>query len=666
MDPSLTGISSFNLESSTAELNRQSLEASISKDIRLADLRLQRDIDSPSDSRVLGNTSFATNFPDLDDSIRIATQELDSVLNEPTGTNSTSNAYSIEIARTLPKVRTSSAPADILSDIFDSPEKVQSPRRSASAVMGSKSMSDMNKPIGNSRFSIRTKKTVTKEIPHKFKSAEDLLRSLGFHEKPPVKAVRRQSSLSTINDAPEFEDSIKVPDITGITSLVSNDIDPRLRHGIGHKIVESIPLSEDNQAILSSLRELQEKIQKLENKNLRYKSTVQALGSKLRTSGNEYEQRIRSLEFELEQKLLEKATGLASEEKKRIRTAIDTERQGYEKRQIILNEQIATLQQDVSFYQTRARRFEEERDDAVKALSEALERLNQIELGESQTNQVKSTARKAKAAKYTRNEEKDLSEEPGESDSESDVELNVDTVKKTRRENLVKKLKPKSLPAKKSTTRNPKPDTDLSSGEVTDTLELSETEEVPPTQSRRSSQKKKRTDSKVAKSVQESEPVNSRSTTNEHNPNICTVCSRRQFRESRGQKLPGQQWQETNNVEYARESGDVTPRPTMAPSEAVSSVLDQLEEEFGHLKADYQAEVRRYDEIDPVEGKHKRKAIADQLKVIVEKLENRADQIYALYDVLEANNATHAYRRGGRAGRTENYEFLWAPWVNHV
>jgi Centrosome microtubule-binding domain of Cep57 len=43
----------------------------------------------------------------------------------------------------------------------------------------------------------------------------------------------------------------------------------------------------------------------------------------------------------------------------------------------------------------------------------------------------------------------------------------------------------------------------------------------------------------------------------------------------------------------------------------------------------------QYEGLDPGRGKRKRKAIADKLRGILEDFEAKADQIYALYDVVE-------------------------------
>jgi hypothetical protein len=50
----------------------------------------------------------------------------------------------------------------------------------------------------------------------------------------------------------------------------------------------------------------------------------------------------------------------------------------------------------------------------------------------------------------------------------------------------------------------------------------------------------------------------------------------------------------------------------------------------------YQSHVDKYEHLDPAVSKRKRKALVTRLKEIIEELETKADQIYALYDVLES------------------------------
>jgi hypothetical protein len=49
----------------------------------------------------------------------------------------------------------------------------------------------------------------------------------------------------------------------------------------------------------------------------------------------------------------------------------------------------------------------------------------------------------------------------------------------------------------------------------------------------------------------------------------------------------------------------------------------------------YRDLTEKYEGLDPGRGKRKRKAIAEKLTGVLEEFEAKADQIYALYDVVE-------------------------------
>jgi hypothetical protein len=62
----------------------------------------------------------------------------------------------------------------------------------------------------------------------------------------------------------------------------------------------------------------------------------------------------------------------------------------------------------------------------------------------------------------------------------------------------------------------------------------------------------------------------------------------------------------------------------------------------------YQALTTQYEGLDPGHGKRKRRAIADKLRDVLEEFEAKADQIYALYDVVEgARQGMGAEARSG-------------------
>lgn len=52
--------------------------------------------------------------------------------------------------------------------------------------------------------------------------------------------------------------------------------------------------------------------------------------------------------------------------------------------------------------------------------------------------------------------------------------------------------------------------------------------------------------------------------------------------------------------------------------------------------------IGKYEQIEPSVGKKKRKMLVNRIKELTEELENKADQIYALYDVLESPDVGNA------------------------
>ncbi|KAG4306451.1 hypothetical protein PORY_000439 [Pneumocystis oryctolagi] len=121
-----------------------------------------------------------------------------------------------------------------------------------------------------------------------------------------------------------------------------------------------------------------------------------------------------------------------------------------------------------------------------------------------------------------------------------------------------------------------------------------------------------------------------------HNPVSCSVCSRRRQKGIDSQRNKDKvafsiKTKQLDNI-FEEEN---TLRPSMSPQNALSMVIIQLEDEFKHLKLKYQEFIQSYEKIDPAVGKKKRKALVGKLKSIIEELEAKADQIYALYDVAE-------------------------------
>lgn len=78
-----------------------------------------------------------------------------------------------------------------------------------------------------------------------------------------------------------------------------------------------------------------------------------------------------------------------------------------------------------------------------------------------------------------------------------------------------------------------------------------------------------------------------------------------------------------------------TIRPSQPPGLALATVIKGLEDEITHLKvqlAKYQA---LYTSHDPALSKRKRKSVQTKIESLLQTIDTKSDQIYALYDVLE-------------------------------
>ncbi|KAL9055819.1 MAG: hypothetical protein Q9162_003353, partial [Coniocarpon cinnabarinum] len=83
------------------------------------------------------------------------------------------------------------------------------------------------------------------------------------------------------------------------------------------------------------------------------------------------------------------------------------------------------------------------------------------------------------------------------------------------------------------------------------------------------------------------------------------------------------------------ENPDPTLRPSREPGVALSLVLHSLEAEITRLREQLSKFEDLYQQADPSLSKRRRKAIWARILRIGEAIERRADQVYALYDVLE-------------------------------
>ena len=78
-----------------------------------------------------------------------------------------------------------------------------------------------------------------------------------------------------------------------------------------------------------------------------------------------------------------------------------------------------------------------------------------------------------------------------------------------------------------------------------------------------------------------------------------------------------------------------TIRPAQAPGLALAVVIKGLDDELAHLKIELTQYQALYNGHDPALSKRKRKSVHNKIETLLETIEVRADQVYALYDVLE-------------------------------
>ena len=78
-----------------------------------------------------------------------------------------------------------------------------------------------------------------------------------------------------------------------------------------------------------------------------------------------------------------------------------------------------------------------------------------------------------------------------------------------------------------------------------------------------------------------------------------------------------------------------TIRPAQAPGLALAVVMKSLDDELAHLKIELTQYQALYNGHDPALSKRKRKTVYHKIETLLEAIEAKADQVYALYDVLE-------------------------------
>ncbi|KAL3473540.1 hypothetical protein BJX99DRAFT_248848 [Aspergillus californicus] len=78
-----------------------------------------------------------------------------------------------------------------------------------------------------------------------------------------------------------------------------------------------------------------------------------------------------------------------------------------------------------------------------------------------------------------------------------------------------------------------------------------------------------------------------------------------------------------------------TMRPAQSPAVALATVLKALEDELSHLRMQLVSYQGAYNKLDASISKRQRKSLAEKIDKVMKDIDMKADQIYALYDVLE-------------------------------
>ncbi|KAE8550660.1 hypothetical protein EYB25_006888 [Talaromyces marneffei] len=78
-----------------------------------------------------------------------------------------------------------------------------------------------------------------------------------------------------------------------------------------------------------------------------------------------------------------------------------------------------------------------------------------------------------------------------------------------------------------------------------------------------------------------------------------------------------------------------TLRPSRPPAEALATVLKSLEDELAHLKMQLAIAQQSFSKHDASLGKRQRKSLSNKIEKLLKEIDTKADQIYALYDVVE-------------------------------
>ncbi|KAL4946638.1 hypothetical protein BDV06DRAFT_208547 [Aspergillus oleicola] len=126
----------------------------------------------------------------------------------------------------------------------------------------------------------------------------------------------------------------------------------------------------------------------------------------------------------------------------------------------------------------------------------------------------------------------------------------------------------------------------------------------------------------------------------QHSGKNCTVCK---------QSVPGVYCEHTGEAvkipkpvpvseripEPSIYNEEPTLRPAQSPAVALATVLKALEDELAHLRMQLVSYQGAYNKLDASISKRQRKTLTEKIEKLLKDIDMKADQIYALYDVLE-------------------------------
>ena len=185
---------------------------------------------------------------------------------------------------------------------------------------------------GNHRAALKPKSS---NVPRSFRNSAKLMQDLNIDEEKKNNA------------------SFKLPNIPDLTMLLSDGVDTG-NHAFAYKKIESIPIPEDEQAILANLKDLKSKFQSLEMENAKKTSRVVQLENQLRRGENAF----------------------SENEPKDFTMA----RMKLDRRIAILSSKIELLQAQLDSAQVFSHKATEERNEAIKLLSKSQEKAEKMQI----------------------------------------------------------------------------------------------------------------------------------------------------------------------------------------------------------------------------------------------------------------------------------------------